>query len=254
MRLVSKQQFNSARSRDLIDLRCDFCDRIFWLPKHEAMRRAKRGTGKTYCSPLCSNDSQRRNKPKPCKQCGKDCRKIFCSHRCSALFNNPLKANKKKKCLECGVKHSNKKFCSHGCNQKNKEKAVLVEWRSGARSGLTKNGFLCETVRRYLLGKYDNKCSRCGWCEVNHKSGKVPVQIEHIDGDFRNCSESNLIVLCPNCHSLTPTYMSLNRGNGRDVNGMRRKKDAGIAQQEEHIIGNDTTGVRGPISAPRFLM
>jgi 5-methylcytosine-specific restriction endonuclease McrA len=30
-----------------------------------------------------------------------------------------------------------------------------------------------------------------------------------------NHNEKNLNLLCPNCHSLTPTYGSLNKGNGR---------------------------------------
>ena len=89
---------------------------------------------------------------------------------------------------------------------------------------MTSAGAVCKFVRNYLFDLFGRKCSRCGWHEVNPVSGKVPIQIEHIDGDFRNCSRENLTVLCPNCHSLTPTYMGLNRGKGRDVNGFRRKK------------------------------
>lgn len=35
---------------------------------------------------------------------------------------------------------------------------------------------------------------------------------------------NNLILLCPNCHSLTPTYKALNKGNGRH-NRMKRYND-----------------------------
>jgi hypothetical protein len=41
------------------------------------------------------------------------------------------------------------------------------------------------------------------------------VEVEHIDGDWQNNNPENLILLCPNCHSLTPTYRGLNRGRGR---------------------------------------
>ena len=34
-------------------------------------------------------------------------------------------------------------------------------------------------------------------------------------GNFENNSETNLTLLCPNCHSLTPTYKGANKGNGR---------------------------------------
>ena len=49
----------------------------------------------------------------------------------------------------------------------------------------------------------------------NHVTGRVPVQIDHKDGDWMNHKKDNLEVLCPNCHSLTPTYMGLNKGHGR---------------------------------------
>ena len=51
----------------------------------------------------------------------------------------------------------------------------------------------------------------CGWCEKNKKTGNIPIQLEHIDGHSENNSLDNLKLLCPNCHSLTPTY-------GRNLN------------------------------------
>ena len=70
-------------------------------------------------------------------------------------------------------------------------------------------------IRRYMREKYNNQCSRCGWCEVNPYTNKVPLEVEHIDGNYLNNSENNLDLICPNCHSLTPTYRALNMGNGR---------------------------------------
>jgi 5-methylcytosine-specific restriction endonuclease McrA len=66
-----------------------------------------------------------------------------------------------------------------------------------------------------LLIKYSSQCSRCGWCKVNPVIGHSPLEIDHIDGDSENNSENNLVLLCPNCHSLTPTYKNLNKGHGR---------------------------------------
>ena len=43
----------------------------------------------------------------------------------------------------------------------------------------------------------------------------IPLEIEHIDGNYLNNRESNLTLLCPNCHSLTATYKGANQGNGR---------------------------------------
>lgn len=43
------------------------------------------------------------------------------------------------------------------------------------------------------------------------------MQIDHIDGDYKNCRPENLRILCPNCHSLTPTFGALNKGKGRKL-------------------------------------
>jgi 5-methylcytosine-specific restriction endonuclease McrA len=55
----------------------------------------------------------------------------------------------------------------------------------------------------------------CDWNKVNETTGKVPIQLEHIDGHSENNTLSNLKLLCPNCHSLTSTFGALNKGNGR---------------------------------------
>lgn len=88
-------------------------------------------------------------------------------------------------------------------------------WKSGEVSGLSVEYGLSKRIRKYLLDKNNNKCERCGWGEVNPYTGRVPLEIDHKDGDYSNNSEDNLAVLCPNCHSLTPTYKALNMGSGR---------------------------------------
>lgn len=43
----------------------------------------------------------------------------------------------------------------------------------------------------------------------------MPLVADHIDGNWKNNTEDNLRLICPNCDSLSPTYAALNRGNGR---------------------------------------
>jgi Zn finger protein HypA/HybF involved in hydrogenase expression len=71
-------------------------------------------------------------------------------------------------------------------------------------------------LRTFLFGKYKNKCCKCGWSQINSVSGKIPLEVNHIDGDAENCKEENLELICPNCHSLTPNFRSLNKNSKRN--------------------------------------
>jgi hypothetical protein len=37
------------------------------------------------------------------------------------------------------------------------------------------------------------RCRRCGWGERNLHTGRVPLEIEHIDGDWTNNRTENLV-------------------------------------------------------------
>jgi len=115
---------------------------------------------------------------------------------------------KKKNCIECG-KITINKFCSHICQQEKNRKIRNKKIESGDLTLGVRN------YKKYLIEKYGEKCMECGWCEINKTSNKVPIELEHIDGNSENNELTNLKLLCPNCHSLTPTYKALNTGNGR---------------------------------------
>ena len=123
----------------------------------------------------------------------------------------------RRNCLNCGREcaRPEKKYCNFSCQQKYARNQFIERWKSGVESGCMVDGSLSGYVRNYLLGKYNYQCSRCGWDEKNIRTGKSPLEIDHMDGNWKNNEESNLVVLCPNCHSLTPTFRSLNNGYGR---------------------------------------
>ena len=166
-----------------------------------------------------------KNKTKYCLNCGKEIKgyKKFCNNSCAATYNNTKREIKKenveiKKCLNCGndVKKGATKFCSYKCLSEYKYKNYITKWKNNEINGLTcKIGSTSEVIRRFIFEKYENKCARCGWHEINPYTGKIPLQVEHIDGNYANNNEENLILLCPSCHSLTPTYGARNKGNGR---------------------------------------
>ncbi|HEC64608.1 MAG TPA: HNH endonuclease, partial [bacterium] len=144
----------------------------------------------------------------------------FCSSSCAATFNNKGTRRHGKDpglCIECGKKlsWSGKKYCNHRCQNDYQYKVYVASWKAGYKTGLMGKYSISKHIKRYLFEKYDSKCIKCGWSKVNKFTNKLPLEIEHIDGDYRNCTESNLILLCPSCHSLTRTYKGANKGHGR---------------------------------------
>ena len=65
-------------------------------------------------------------------------------------------------------------------------------------------------IRKKLLkdGLKEARCERCGNTEWEGLA--IPLEVHHIDGNKHNNSLSNLQLLCPNCHALTPTYRGRN--------------------------------------------
>lgn len=123
-----------------------------------------------------------------------------------------------KLCLYCNKQITSDRhniFCNRKCAANLRYKEYIDRWHCGLEDGLKGKYQISNYIRRYLKDKYNNKCSRCGWSEINKYTGEVPLEIEHIDGNYLNNNENNLYLICPNCHSLTSTYKGANRGNGR---------------------------------------
>ena len=123
-------------------------------------------------------------------------------------------------CLGCNkalVTRHQVKYCSQKCQATTKYKKSLKGWKDGITNGAAgiQTKVLSASIRRYLFEKHNNKCSQCDWGERNSVSGKIPLEIDHIDGNSENNREENLRLLCPNCHSLTPYFRNLNKGKGR---------------------------------------
>jgi len=192
-----------------------------------------------FCSKLCSRSFASKkivgSKIVQCIVCGKNievdkrssdklskcdnCRKSKKYNKKIKIENQNSKKQNKKDifCKHCNNKiNSNRKrnFCSLRCYLDYEYNKRIVEWKT--TKTFTGSGiYIPEYIRRYFFEKYDSKCSICGWGEINKNTNKIPLQVHHKDGNCLNNVEENLILLCPNCHSLTENYGSSNKGKGR---------------------------------------
>jgi hypothetical protein len=147
--------------------------------------------------------------------CGKSINKgvKYCSPACSGRAHKKCFAPQYPCMNGCGkITSPGRRYCSCQCASADRAKIGTAEFVSrGGAYGHVNPHFVAKCLRRHL-GEH---CSRCGWSERHPKTGKVPVEVEHIDGDWQNNRLANLTLLCPNCHALTPTFRGLNRGRGR---------------------------------------
>lgn len=120
-------------------------------------------------------------------------------------------------CINCGevITGRGLKYCDNSCQKEYEYKQYIDRWKQGLETGLRGEYQVSERIRRYLFETRGQKCEQCGWSEVNLFTGKIPVEIHHKDGNYKNNTEENLQILCPNCHSLTATYKNANVNGGR---------------------------------------
>ena len=155
---------------------------------------------------------------KICPKCNKPHEKSgkFCSRSCanSRTFTTESKEKKSK---------SSKKFYSSLSPEEltkfQADKRSKYDFDSAQRKVQEKNRARSwsrpyeemshDSVRRRLLHERNYTCEECGI--GNTYNGKpLSLELDHIDGNSKNNKVENLRILCPNCHSQTPTHRSKN--------------------------------------------
>ncbi len=204
---------------------CDCCVPKRSYSKRKSLYRHQRKHVENFTTPYDGASTQYKENPKKCRRCDQPIpynrrQNKFCNSSCAAIFNNtkrffsirnsddgefkttPLLKN----CRYCGTvfRHRSKIFCDRTCMNNNKWQTYKARpddaWTARGR-------------KKYLLEKYGHCCMICDlteWC-----GAPIPIELDHINGDFRDNSETNTRLICPNCHAQTPNYKSKNIGNGR---------------------------------------
>lgn len=232
-------------TKPLITRHCELCANPFTTIKAEI----NRGNGR-FCSLACS---ARRSH-------GGDVTNFQCSHCDKPIRVKPSKLGKGKTGLhfcgrECMDTHhwrlreayppryglclmcdnpirKGTMFCKVKCRQEHTQKTYIADWLAGDRDGKCGEGAISSHIRKWLFEKYDHKCQECGWSKVHVITGRIPLTVNHKDGNSANNRPENLELLCPNCHSLTSNYGSLNKGNGRPKRllALRRKMERNVLE------------------------
>ena len=110
---------------------------------------------------------------------------------CKKWFAEPSNAYDRSWTLEARQRHSLKK------KQEHLEKYKDTPWEELSRYDRKKR----------LLEECNHRCQICNHIDVWNGKHLI-LQYDHIDGDAKNFSRANSRMLCPNCHTQTPTYGS----------------------------------------------
>mgnify|MGYP000917313318 CR=1 FL=1 len=110
-------------------------------------------------------------------------------------------------------RNSKGKYCSVRCQQSFQRDVYIESWKRGEVSGFSGASQVSSYIYSYLFNVQNEACLICkrkSWMDQ-----PIPLELDHIDGNFFNTTPKNVRLICATCHAITPTYKGRNRGSGK---------------------------------------
>lgn len=144
---------------------------------------------------------------KLCPRCSTEHNKngIYCSRQCanSRVFSD--EANNIRS-IKAKLRHAEGSL--HTPESRAKASATIRAKRLASYTNTSFEDLGPVNRRRRVFEEQMQCCNKCGistWRGV-----PITLELEHIDGNNQNNTRKNLEGLCPNCHSITPTWRGRN--------------------------------------------
>jgi predicted RNA-binding Zn-ribbon protein involved in translation (DUF1610 family) len=96
-------------------------------------------------------------------------------------------------------------------NQRRRTAEEILTEDTSTHAGRVPSARLKRAMRELGI---EERCAMCG-IEAVWLGEPLPLEVDHIDGDWRNNRVENVRFLCPNCHSTTDSYRGRGRGRAR---------------------------------------
>jgi len=214
--LITNEEFSMLKSRAIVPLECYHCKCSFYKKKHEVqtvLSGKLTNRAHKFCSVACFALHRQSQEQIKCTNCSvtffkrtsliKKSKNHFCCQSCNAKYQNRNKVKQVKTeriCKFCNnnIQKQRGVYCSRNCYKEHMKTKRIERLEDNE----IKTNF---TLKRALKHLGFNVCKVCGLSE-EWEGKKLVLQLDHIDGNPNNNSIDNVRLLCPNCHSQTPTF------------------------------------------------